>query len=137
MGDVSTPMANPVTALIAQVNRFGPSAPETRRFIQTSFPLAETLDPGVALVAVTIYQRQATDSYSQFHDRGSAAAIASANAGFANPLTFVTDNIAAITMAIALYADSLGLSPASGGPSNLTMTLMIAGAGVALWMLTR
>jgi hypothetical protein len=135
--------------LAAQVNRFGPGAPAAYQFTSKVFPLASgKIDPEIALVATTIYLRRATDAFSQFHDAGSAAAIARANLGFADPVGFVTANLADVVTTIGSFADSLGLPAASaagpipGLPSTIagidtTTILWVAGGAVALWMVTR
>lgn len=138
LGDVAD--LDPVSQLAAQVNRFGPSAPAGQRFVTTPFPLATgNLDPNLALIALTIYQQRATAAYSQFHDQGSQQAIAAANAGFADPSTFVQSNLADVTSAVAGYADSLGLAKAEGGgqPLDNTTLLLAAGALVAVLALRR
>jgi len=145
MGDVMT-AANPFSTLASQVNRFGPSAPAAYQMTQQVFPLATgTLDPQLAMAAVLIYQRRATEAYNQFHDAGSAQAIEAANAGFGRPVEFVTGNLAEVTQAIANFADSLGLPAAittsSGGTGIGTKTLntLLLGAGaiLVLWAVTR
>ncbi len=137
MGDVSDPVAD----LIAQVNRFGPAAPAGAQFIQQPFPLATGISPGLALVATTIYQRRSTDSFNQFHDAGSAAAIAAANVGFADPVSFVTSHLADVTRTLAGYADSLGLPSADGAPTvggvDMQTILIVAGLGLAAWWLVK
>jgi hypothetical protein len=140
MGDVAT--TDPVAALIAQVNRFGPTAPTALQFVTQPFPLATGISQGLAVVALTIYLRRSTDAFTQFHDAGSAAAIASANLGFADPVAFVTGNLADVTRTIAGYGDSLGL-PASDGTStimggvDLQTVLIVAGLGLAAWWLVK
>ena len=138
MGDVG----NPLGALAAQVNRFGPGAPLAYQFVSHTFPVASvTLDPELALVATTIYQRRSTDAYAQYHDAGSAAAIERANRGFADPVTFVTANLSDVTNTIGGFADAVGLpmstDDAAGGGLGTTTILLIAGAAVGLWMVLR
>lgn len=139
MGDV---IGDPVADLIAQVNRFGTAAPVGAQFVQQPFPLATVISPGLAVVAITIYQRRAADAFSQFHDAGSAAAIAAANLGFADPVQFVSSNLADVTRTIAGYGDSLGL-PGSDGLSTLVggvdmqTVLILAGLGFAAWWLVK
>jgi hypothetical protein len=110
MGDVA--ISDPVAALAAQVNRFGTSAPEGYRFV--TIPVAAPMNPGLALTALTIYQRRATDAYNQFHDAGSEMAINAANAGFSDPVSFVTARLPEVLATIGGFADALGL------PSNPT-----------------
>lgn len=149
MGDVGVAGGgDPLSALASQVNRFGPAAPAAYQFTQKVFPLATgKLDPELALIALTIYQRRATDAYNQFHDAGSEAAIARANAGFADPVTFVMANLAEVASAIGSFADSLGIAGASsstipGLPGTIagidtTTILLAAGGALVLWMVTR
>jgi hypothetical protein len=136
--------ADPVSALTAQVNRFGPSAPSNLRFAQQQYPITPVLDPAVAMAAVLIYQRRATDAYNQMGDRGSADAIAKANQGLADPVGWVTANLADVTQVIAAYGDINKLPPATlpdagtgmpGSGPDLSTLLLIAGIGIAAWML--
>jgi hypothetical protein len=92
----------------------------------------------VAPIAVVIYQRAATDSYNQYGDRGSAQQIEKANEGFANPVGFVSTNMAEVTGMVAALADSLGLPSSGGSGSGMSRTLLIVG-GIALaaWVLSR
>lgn len=151
LGEASPPFAPPSVsdiyrALAAQVNRFGPGAPAGYQFAQKVFPLVVSrLDADLALTAILIYQRRATDAFNQFGDEGSAQAIAKANTGFADPVGFVSGNLAEVTQAVANFADSLGL-PApvtlTTGPvaaTGLNSTTLLLGAGIlaALWMVTR
>jgi len=126
---------DPLVALAVQVNRFGPSAPPPQRFVASPFPILATgtLDPALALVALTIYQQRATSAYSQFHDAGSAQALAAANAGFSDPTSFVQQNLADVTAGISGYADSLGLPRAAGDPAaeDSSSTLLFVGLAVA------
>jgi hypothetical protein len=133
--------ADPVTTLITQVNRFGPAAPAAYRIAPQVFELATgSLAPDAALAAILIFQRRASAAYDQFHDAGSESAIARANAGFADPVTFVMGNIAEVTSAVAGYGDSVGLPPAAGAPavsSGTSMLLVAAGIGLVLWWMMR
>ncbi len=117
MGDAEAPS---VATLAAQVNRFGVAAPAAYRFVTTPYTASDTLTPALALTALTIYLRRATEAYASFHDEGSEQAIAAANAGFANPTGFVTNNLGAVTQAVALFADSLGLPGATSLPFSST-----------------
>ena len=144
MGDVVAAPVGPWGALAAQVNRFGPGAPSAYRFALQPYSLATgNPDLGLAVTAATVFQRRAADAYNQFSDAGSAAAIARANQGLSDPLGFVTANLSEVTSVIGVFADSLGLAPAAGDsalPSTVagvdtTTLLMIAGIGLALWVL--
>jgi hypothetical protein len=146
MGDV----APDVTAadLVAQVNRFGLGAPSAYQFVTTPFtapaaffgvPLMP-IGVGLATVALTIYQRRATDAYNQFHDTGSQQAITAANAGFADPVAFVTGHLSEVTKTLQAFADSLGIPPASSGTAapddgSSSGTLMLAAGILAVWWL--
>jgi hypothetical protein len=142
MGDDAA--ASPYAQLAAQVNRFGPGAPAGLQFTRTPFSLTTpTLDPSLALTAVVIYQRRATDAYDQFHDAGSAAAIAAANLGLMDPTAFVSAKLPEVTSTVASYADSLGLPaadgisiPGLGQVSGMTL-LLVAGAALAGYVLLR
>src|SRR5262245_41666920 len=134
LGDV----VGPGMDLADQVNRFGPAAPEAYQFVSTPFPRSPTVSLGLATAALTIYQRRAADAYAHFHDQGSLQAIEKANTGFADPVAFVTNNVAEVTTVLHAFADSLGLpaagdaAPDSGGLS--TGTLLLA-ALVVWWLL--
>jgi hypothetical protein len=129
-GDVE--LGGPVAVLVAQVNRFGPEAPTAYQFTQAPFPIADVLTPDVALTALTIYLRRSTDAYASIPDIGTRLAIEAANAGFSDPVAFVTAHLAEITQVIAGFADSLGLSGGSLSASNPT-ALMLALGGLAVW----
>lgn len=135
---------DPVVTLIAQVNRFGPAAPAAYQITPKVLPLASgiiTMD--LALPAVIIFQRRAASAYQQFNDSGSAATLARANQGFADPIGFVTANLAEVTTAVAGYGDAVGLPAAVGGGGvpgtglDSTTILIVAGVGLALWWMTR
>jgi hypothetical protein len=144
MGDTPAQQVSAVGDLASQVNRFGAKAPAGYQFVTTPFPTSlSALSLDLAIAAVTIAQRAATDSYEKFHDQGSAQAIDAANAGFSNPIPFVNANMASVTQTIANLGDSLGLPPASASTVDIaglgfeptTLLLLVAG-GVALyyWM---
>jgi hypothetical protein len=145
MGDVAGSATG--ADLAAQVNRFGPSAPSGYQFVTEPIPapltaLGVTLLPisvGLATIALTIYQRRATDSYNQFHDTGSSQAIAAANAGFADPVGFVTSNLNTVTQTLQAFADSLGIPAAAAATSpaddSSGTLLLVAGAALVAWLL--
>lgn len=131
-----------VTALVGQVNRFGPSAPAAYQF--ATAPVVDTgkIDPTLALVALTIYQRRATDAYTQIQDAGSLAAITAANQGFSDPVGFVTAHLSDVLTAISGFGDAVGLPPAAVAastppPLDSTTILVAAAAGIALWWMMR
>lgn len=141
MGDAAPGPVDPVVRLAQQVNRFGPKAPVAYRFSDREFPLASgKIAPDLALAALLIFQRRYTDAYNAAHDQGSANAIQAANEGFADPVGFVTSNLAAVTQAVALFGDSLGLpapdGPASGSGGIPTALYVVAGA-LILWGVMR
>jgi hypothetical protein len=138
MGDDAQP-GSPVAQLAAQVNRFGASAPGPYQFAPVPFPLSSTLDLLLAQVALLIYQRRLTDAYTQVRDAGTAAAINAANAGFADPVAFVSPRVAQVTSTIATFADALGLAPADGGAASgdgiSAGTLVLAAVVLGAWWL--
>lgn len=143
LGDDGTTVS-PFATLAAQVNRFGPSAPVGLQFAPTPFSVTNpVLDPALALAAVLICQRRATDAYNQFHDAGSAAAIAAANVGLLDPSGYVTTNLASTTSTVASYADSMGLAGVQttisvpGIGEVPTTTLLMVGGAVLAFMLLR
>lgn len=145
MGDVGIGGSDPVAQLITQVNRFGPGAPSGSQVIDRAYPVSSgKVAPDVALSATVIYQRRAARAFEQFGDAGSAQAIAKANAGFADPVAFVTGNLAEVTQAIAGFADSLGI-PGAGAdtvsiPTSIDaipLPLLLAGGAALLWLVTR
>ena len=144
MGDDAS-IGSPYAQLAAQVNRFGPSAPTGLQFVSTPFPAtAATLDPALAMAAVLICQRRATDAFTQFHDAGSAAAIAAANLGLLDPVTYVNARLADTTSTVASYADSMGLPAASStisipgiGDVSTTTLLMVGAAAVLGYMVLK
>jgi hypothetical protein len=145
LGDVVQQAQGSVAELAREVNRFGPEAPAALQFAPTPFPVVDSvkLDPALALVALTIYQRRAADAYAQFHDQGSLAALEAANQGFINPVGFVGARLAEVTTAVRGYGDASGL-PSASGPSvssmlggDLTIPIVIAVGAAALWMFKR
>ena len=129
---------DPIITLIGQVNRFTGSAPPlSYKVADAPFGLATGNLPIVAPVAVVLYQRAATDSYNQYGDRGSEQQIDKANAGFADPVGFVSTSMAEVTGLIAALADSLGLPAAGGADVSRTTLLIIGGIALAAWMLSR
>lgn len=145
MGDVAVSSEDPA-ALAAQVNRFGTGAPSGYQFVTEPFtappaffgvPLMP-IGIGLATMALTIYQRRATDAYNQFHDAGSQQAITAANAGFSDPVGFITGHLAEVTRTLQAFADSLGIPPAPGdapteGPS--AGPIAIGAVIIAVWWL--
>lgn len=146
MGDVSVGGTS-VADLANQVNRFGAGAPSGYQFVTTPFPTPLApfgiqilpLDIGLATMATTIYQRRATDAYNQFHDQGSLNAINKANAGFADPVSFVTNNLADVVTTLRAYADSLGIPPATSdtavSDTGVSSGTLILAALAAAWFL--
>jgi hypothetical protein len=138
MGD--TPATDPVSALIVQINRFtGPSAPASYRVADAPYQVASGNLALVAPLAVVLYQRAATDSFNQFGDAGSAAQIAKANQGFADPVGFVTKNMQEVATLIAALANSLALSTSSTDASDdpSRMLLIVGAILVAAWVFSR
>jgi hypothetical protein len=133
LGDAAPAPTDPVAILSSQVNRFGTSAPSGYQYVTTPFLASGTVPLDLATVAITIYLRRATDSYNQFHDAGSAAAIVAANAGFASPVDFVTMRLADVTQTIGAFADSLGLPPAGGDAGGVPIWVIGVGL-VAAWL---
>jgi hypothetical protein len=139
MGDLSS-ATDPVSALIAQINRFtGAAAPISYRVADVPYPVASGNLALVAPVAVVLYQRAATDSFNQFGDAGSAAQIAKANQGFADPSGFVGKNMAEVTALITALASSLSLPSADGALGNdaSRMIFIVGAALLATWLLSR
>lgn len=140
--DPQPPVADPAQILALEVNRFGAGAPIAYRFAPTPFPLATgKISPALAMAALLIYQRRATEAYEQFQDVGSAQAIAQANAGFADPVGFVTSRLFEVVTTIRSFGDLLGLPAAEQGDTGSvggvnTMILLAVGA-LALWMVMR
>jgi len=130
-GDVEA--GGPVAVLVAQVNRFGPQAPAAYQFAQAPFPVTDVLTPDVALTALTIYLRRSTDAYAALPDIGTRIAIEAANAGFTDPVAFVTAHLAEITQVISAFADSLGLSGSSAAAASSPTALVLALGGLAVW----
>lgn len=137
LGDTS----DPVAALVAQVNRFGPSAPATYRYVSTTYPVATgTVPAAVAVSAAFLLLRRAQDAVVRYGDTASAALMQKALAATANPQAYVQANLQAVTVEIAAFADTLGI-PASGGLGTIAgipITTVVAGIGGALalgWVL--
>lgn len=115
VGDDQVPSVSPVGQLAAQVNRFGAGAPPAYQFATAPFDVASgNLDLPLAITALTIYQRRLTDAYQKVSDAGTLQALTAANAGFSDPVGFVSVRVADITQTIGQFADSLGLPAAVG-----------------------
>jgi hypothetical protein len=147
MGDDTSGSAS-VADLANQVNRFGAAAPTGYQFVTTPFDVPPApfgiqllpLNLGLATMALTIYQRRASDAYSQFHDQGSLNAINQANAGFADPVAFVTKNLSVVVSTLRAFADALGIPPVGGETSTFdtgisTGSLILAALAAAWWLL--
>jgi hypothetical protein len=145
---------NPVTALVAQVNRFAGKTVKTaqsgniealkqgttrigcgdRVFLSSPLPLIPSIDPrGANIATLIVWTRYACSPLLM----ASASKEAWALNGTASPWTFVMNNLKELTVTIAQYADSLGLEPAKVGitkvdpkmtPKFPTMTVVILGA---------
>lgn len=145
MGDTGSDVR--AADLVDQVNRFGSGAPSAYQFVTTPFTAPPAvfgislmpMSIGLATVALTIYQRRATDAYNQFHDAGSQQAITAANAGMADPVGFVTSHLADVTQTLQAFADSLGIPPAGSGATTDTGPsggpLLIGAVILAVWWL--
>lgn len=138
MGDDSgTATSSPAAALVRQVNRFV-KAPVAYQFVTTPIAPTDIVTPELALAAVLIYQRSATDSFAKFHDDGSRQAIEAANAAFSNPVAFVSSRMGEVTTTAANMADSLGLPGAGGGlvggMSTSTIVLIVGLVGAMFFM---
>jgi len=141
MGDDSVQATGPAAVLARQVNRFM-AAKVPYQFITAPLPIGNQVTPELALAAVLIYQRKATDSFTQFHDEGSRLAIEAANMAFANPVSFVSSRMAEMTNAVSGMADSLGLPAAASddqivGMSKSTLLLIAGVVGVVFLMRKR
>lgn len=146
MGDTAPARAYTVGDLVRQVNRFGDSAPVGYRYAAASEgvvgapfdPAAVQVTMPLAIAAVLIYQRRASDAYSRFGDQGSLAALNAANGAFADPVGFVTSRLAEVVSTISSFGDSLGI-PAADGSSTLAglpTWAWLAIAGGLLWWVT-
>lgn len=135
---------DPTAILIAEVNRFGPSAPPALQYVKVLFPLATgNVPPAVAVAAAWIYHRRAQDAVLQFADKGSADLVRRASAAIADPQGFVTKNIAEVTQTIKGYADANGLGSSrlsiAGKVADLAkspLVLVAVGAGLLLFVVT-
>lgn len=140
MGDTQPPT---VGQLVAQINRFGPSAPPAYRLGINGIPF----DPAtvqvtlpLAVAAVSVYQRAAAEAYSRFGDAASLDRLNLANQGFSDPVMFVNSHLADVIATIAGYGDSVGIKAADGtltqgifaGLSTSTVLLLAAGAVLLL-----
>ncbi len=112
---------DPVAALIAQVNRFGPGA-GAHQIIPAPLPLATgNLPNSVAVAAALILYRRALDATLRFGDAGSTQLLKAAAAAQAAPLAYVTQNLPAVTAEIRAFGDSVGLP----GASSLSTTKIL------------
>jgi hypothetical protein len=138
MGDVAA-SRTAVDELAAQVNRFGPTAPEPHRIapirFATSGQTAVTME--LAVPAIVIAHRRANEAYVRFGDQGSLQAIGTITAGYANPVGYVTSHLGELTSTLRAYGDSLGL-PAAVAESEvlgIPTTYVLIGVALVLMLL--
>lgn len=138
LGDVGA-SRTPVDDLAAQVNRFGPTAPEPHRIAPISFATsgqtAVTME--LAVPAIVIAHRRANEAYIRFGDQGSLQAIDAISAGYANPVGYVTSHLVELTSTLRAYGDSLGLPVAAveGEMFGIPTTYVLIGVAFALMLM--
>lgn len=134
------PTPDKINALRAQVNRYmGPKAPAAYRLSELVLPTTGPIDMALAIHALTIFQRRAAEVYPIDKVAGQQM-IEAANAGYANPVAFVTSNFDNVLRTVAVYGDLHGLPPgATTAPfmKGLTLPIMVGGGLLALWWITR
>lgn len=119
-----------VKALQRQLNRFGPAAPADVRFLKEPLPVNGTIDMGTAIHSVLVIQKRAADAFATYHDNTSRDVLAAANAGFADPVAFVTNHLADVLTVVTNYADAKGIAR-PGLLANLPVSPVVLVAGVA------
>lgn len=143
MGDTSS--SDPVGRLIDQVNRFGPGAPSGYQYVSAAYPLATgTVPTNVAVSAAFILFRRAQDAALRYGDSASLALLTKAGQAQANPVAYVTANLAAVTSELQAFADSIG-APSAGGFSSTrilgvpvtTVVLAVGGVAAITYLLRR
>jgi hypothetical protein len=115
---------DPVTALVAQLNRFAGksvapgSCGAARLVADPPFPVAPVLDDrAVSSAALIVWRRYSCvsiDVWSKTKEKWAADALFGSNTR-----GWVMSNLAEITTTIAQFGDSLGLGPASVGITTL------------------
>lgn len=131
MGATETTV-DPVAALIAQVNRFGPGAPAPYRYVTKPYAFATGKVPqAVAISAAFILQRRAQDGVIKFADSGSIALLNAATAAQKNPVGYVTANIRTVTAEIKAFGDSVGAPAAEGFSKNKIWGIPVTTVGIA------
>lgn len=110
---------DPVTALIAQLNRFAGRTLSpggkcgSRKYLSSAIPLSTVLDDRAATAAnILMFDRLSCVSDERLIDQTQLAKVM---AGTANPIPWAMANLSNITVQIAQLGDSLGLDPASVG----------------------
>ena len=153
-GSTSTPTASvtpdQVNTLIAQINRFfDPQTPDAYKLTgfnvaASGFPTNGTIDIGVAMAALTLVNKRATDAYNNakttVDKAGASVMISQLGPAWQDPINFVTTNIGSITATIATYADLHGVPKAQGsllGGVDTTTILIGATVVAALWIFAR
>ncbi len=144
LGDVLSSTKDPTAILIGEVNRFGPDAPESFRYVPQAYPLATgNVPPAVAVTAAMLLVRRAQDAAVKFGDQGSRDLLREAGKANANPIPYVNANLPKVTEQIKAYADSLGLGASRlsvvgkvSGYLKQPLVLAAVGAG-ALWLFMR
>lgn len=146
----TAPSADKANTLILQINRFlDPTTPAAYQLTgfnvgANGFPTNGTIDQGVAMAAMALMQRRATDAYSNAKSTvdkaGAAALISQVNQGWSDPVSFVNGSIDSITATIATYADLHGVAKAASSTiAGIDTTTILIGAAVvaALWIYGR
>lgn len=140
VGDVATGdvAKDPVARLIAEVNRFGPSAPETYRYVTTPYPLATgNVPPAVAVTAAQIFWRRVQDALVK--DPSAASLVPHAKQALANPGAYVSANLPEVTAMVKSYGDFVGLPPAQGTTSvfgfPINTVAIVVAIGAAMFVL--
>lgn len=134
---------DPIAALVAQVNRFARTdIPAAYKLVDQPYPVPTDgqIPVDLATSAVLIMQRAALDPFMQGTGTGSVKSLAIDSVALADPVTYVTGNLATVIQQVGLYADSVKLPAASSTDvaSFLTSTPgMVLGGLVLLWLVTR
>lgn len=139
---------NPALYLRAQLNRFTAAggAPYAFQYASTPLPLTNTLDADVASRALWVLNMRAGYAAVLAPDPATTELLKTYANAWKNPLAYVTDNLAAVTDVVRLFADAQKIPAATGVPKIVRIpvigdvsetTLLVGGGLLALLFFSR
>lgn len=117
---------NPALYLRAQLNRFTAAggAPFAFQYATTPLPLTSSLDAETASRALFVLNMRAGYAQTILPDPATKAILATYASAWKNPLAYVTENLAAVTDVVRLFADSQRIPAAVGVPKYIKVPIV-------------